>query len=582
MWQVATLAEDRLFGQKVGYPTSRRPIDYQRELSTNPWETIEKWFSTFGVTIGSKANGAMQSTDRKTAEMTARLFYTWRDLFVEDMVEMPATDLATHTIPTREDAVPRRARDKLYTPREREWMDRNIPKMLEAGIIDYSVSPWCHKTKFVPKKDGDLRMVHVYVPINAATVPNSYPMKRIETVLNSLMRPGLTVYFQADACNGYWAVPLAQEHAYKTAFGTHRGQYHYLRMGQGLSGAPQTYTRLKDILAGPVPEPNAEPALENFAIEDGSFQCFMDDDFGAHRDFFSQWRFLHYGYFPRLAWGRFTLRPKKTGFFLERIKPLGFVLQGEGLRPSEDKVAAIRDYPTPQNLDEVNKFLWMTTYLRHFIPGRADHAIVLKEAATMESKEEWHARDPGKKDKNGRTHRGPRRVISWSWGKRQDKSFAAIKEAVIERAVYGGNDHRQYHLATDASKTGMGGVLFQLIDCEPGTRINAANRKHMRIIMFISLRLEGAEPRYSTTEQEALAVWRCLKEVDWLVQGSAYPVLVYTDHSALIHLLKGDDVHGKIARWRQKLLEFDIEYVHIPGSQNAIADGLSRMPARYI
>ena len=144
--QVATLEEERLFGQKVGYPTNRSPIDYQRELSTDPWETVEQWFSTFGVTIGSKANEAMLSTDRKTAEMTARLIYTWRDLFVEEMVAMPATDLATHTIPRSEDAVPWRARDKLYTPREHEWMDRNIPKMLEAGIIDYSVSPWCHKT----------------------------------------------------------------------------------------------------------------------------------------------------------------------------------------------------------------------------------------------------------------------------------------------------------------------------------------------------------------------------------------------------------------------------------------------------
>ena len=58
-------------------------------------------------------------------------------------------------------------------------------------------------------------------------------------------------------------------------------------------------------------------------------------------------------------------------------------------------------------------------------------------------------------------------------------------------------------------------------------------------------------------------------------------MLVYTDHSALIHLLKGDDAHGKIARWQQKLSEFDMKYVHIPGSQKAIADGLSRMPARY-
>lgn len=333
--QVATLEEDFLFGQKIGYPTTRRPIDYKWELATDSWEIVSSWFKTFKVTIGPMANDAMISSDRFTAEMTARLFYTWRDLFVEDMVEMPAKDLVTHTIPTRADAIPRRARDKLYTPREREWMDKNIPKMLEAGIIDYSVLPWCHRTKFVPKKDGDLRMVHVYVPINAATVSNSYPMRRMKLVLNSLMQPGLVVYFQADAANGYWAVPLAQEHAYKTAFGTHRGQYHYLRMGQGLSGAPQTYTRLKDTMAGPIPAPHSEPALETLAGEEGSFQYFMDDDFGAFKTFYDQWRFLHLGYFPRLAWGRFTLRPKKSGFFLERIRPLGLVLQGgKGLRPS--------------------------------------------------------------------------------------------------------------------------------------------------------------------------------------------------------------------------------------------------------
>jgi hypothetical protein len=116
--QVATLEEDRLFGQKVGYPTDRRPIDYLRYLSTEPWETISDWFREFKVTIGPKAQAAINSKDKTTAEKVARLFYTWRDLFVEDMVEMPATDLVTHTIPTRENVIPRRARDKLLTPRE--------------------------------------------------------------------------------------------------------------------------------------------------------------------------------------------------------------------------------------------------------------------------------------------------------------------------------------------------------------------------------------------------------------------------------------------------------------------------------
>ena len=83
------------------------------------------------------------------------------------------------------------------------------------------------------------------------------------------------------------------------------------------------------------------------------------------------------------------MRPKKTGFFLDRINPLGFALKGEGLRPSEDKVAAIGEYPRPAHLDELNKFLWMTTFLRHFIPGRADHAKVLKKAAILKSIERW-------------------------------------------------------------------------------------------------------------------------------------------------------------------------------------------------
>ena len=136
------------------------------------------------------------------------------------------------------------------------------------------------------------------------------------------------------------------------------------------------------------------------------------------------------------------MRPKKTGFFSAKINPLGFVLRGEGLHPSEYKIAALRDYTTPTNLDEVNGFLWMTTYLRHFIPGRSDHAVILKAAAQLETKDEWHAKDPGRKDKKGRIQRGPRRVVNWHWGPRQERSFKALKTAVIENAVFGSSELR--------------------------------------------------------------------------------------------------------------------------------------------
>ena len=229
----ACTEEDRLFGQTSGYPTARRPIDYRRELTTEPWEIVWAWFEDSGITVGPAAKTKMADRDPVIAEKTARLFYTWKDLFVKNLVEMPPTDLVTHTIPTWAGAVPVRAKDKPFTPREKKWMDRVIPQMLQTGIIDHSVSPWCHRTKFVPKKNGDLRMVHVYVLINTATFSNSYPMKRIEPILNSLMKPGHKVYFQVDAVNGYWAFPLAPEHASKTAFGTH-GAVSLLTDGPGI------------------------------------------------------------------------------------------------------------------------------------------------------------------------------------------------------------------------------------------------------------------------------------------------------------------------------------------------------------
>src|SRR5947209_13267901 len=36
-----------------------------------------------------------------------------------------------------------------------------------------------------------------------------------------------------------------------------------------------------------------------------------------------------------------------------------------------------------------------------------------------------------------------------------------------------------------------------------------------------------------------------------------------------------------MARWQLKLSEYDVEYIHIAGTQNVIADSLSRMPERF-
>ena len=168
-------------------------------------------------------------------------------------------------------------------------------------------------------------------------------------------------------------------------------------------------------------------------------------------------------------------------------------------------------------------------------------------------------------------------VSGFEWSERQEHAFGEIKRAIIENVVFGGDESQQYHLMTDASKHALGGVLFQLPNHSPNTILNVSTRTDMKVIMFILKRFLPVETRYSTTEREALAILRCLEEVCWLVLGSPFPTKIYTDHQALLGLLRKDDAHGRIVRWQVRLAEYDVEYIHIPGKENVLADGLSRL-----
>jgi len=100
--------------------------------------------------------------------------------------------------------------------------------------------------------------------------------------------------------------------------------------------------------------------------------------------------------------------------------------------------------------------------------------------------------------------------------------------------------------------------------------------------MFIPFRLTDVETRYSNSEREAPAVIRGLAEIKWMVIASDYPVLVYTDYSALKTLLTGLDnnAHRQIAWWQERLGEYDLRLFHRLARIHfmGIADGLSRLP----
>ena len=118
--------------------------------------------------------------------------------------------------------------------------------MLAEHVIEPATCEWASPIVLVPKPDGSLRFCVDYRRLNAITVPDTYPLPRMDECIDSL---GDAVVFTTLDCNsGYWQIPVHPEDRDKTTFTSHYGIYRFLRLPFGLRNAPATFQRAIDII----------------------------------------------------------------------------------------------------------------------------------------------------------------------------------------------------------------------------------------------------------------------------------------------------------------------------------------------
>ena len=115
-----------------------------------------------------------------------------------------------------------------------------LREMLESGTIRPSQSTWCNAVVLVRKKGGSLHFCINFQCLNAHMKKDSYPLPRIQEVLESLV--GTSHFSCLDLKSGFWQIKMDEALKQYTAFTVgNLGFFECNRMPLGLCNAPATF-----------------------------------------------------------------------------------------------------------------------------------------------------------------------------------------------------------------------------------------------------------------------------------------------------------------------------------------------------
>ncbi|KAK3535066.1 hypothetical protein QTP70_003030 [Hemibagrus guttatus] len=426
------------------------------------------------------------------------------------------------------EALPRGKIYSLSIPEEKA-IEEYIKEALSQGYIRPSTSPAASSFFFVAKKDGGLRPCIDYRALNKIKVKFRYPLPLVPLVLECLR--GATVFTKLDLRSAYNLIRIREGDEWKTAFVTPTGHYEYLVMPYGLVNAPSVF---QDFM---------HEVLREFLHK--SVLVYIDDILIYSRSMAEHRRHVA-EVLQCLRNYHLFLKAEKCVFHQSSVQFLGYVIDRSGIHKDEKKVAAVRNWPTPTSVKDLQRFLGFANFYQWFIQ---DYSSITSPLTSL--------------------LRNKPKTLTWTPAATQafDKLKTAFTTAPL---LVHPNPELPFIVEVDASTTGVGAVLSQ----------QQGNPQKLHPCAFFSRKLSPAEVNYDISNQELLAIKLALEEWRHWLEGAKHPFVVLTDHKNLEYLQATKRLNPRQARWALFFTRFHFTISYCPGSKNVKADALSRIHSR--
>nr|GEY94256.1 reverse transcriptase [Tanacetum cinerariifolium] len=313
----------------------------------------------------------------------------------------------------------------------------------------------------------------------------------------------------------------------KTTFTCPYGTFAYQRMPFGLCNAPGTFQRFMLAIFYDMVEKTIEVFMDDFSVFGNSFETCL-----SYLDKMLQ----------RCEDTNLSLNWEKSHFMVKEGIVLGHKISKNGIEFDRAKVDVIAKLPHPTTVKGVRSFLGHAGFYRRFIQ---DFSKISRPMTHL-------------LEKNTLFIFSEDCIIA----------FQTLKKKLTKAPILiSPNWDLPFELMCDASDFAIGAVLGQ------------HHEKHFKPIHYASKTMNDAEPNYTTTEKEMLAVVYAFEKFrSYLIMNKS---IVHTDHFALKYLFSKKDAKARLLRWVLLLQDFDFKVLDTKGAENLAADHLSRLENPY-